>query len=298
MTNFIPPLTWFRAFECAARRLSFTKAAEDLNLTQSAISQHVRALEENLGCALFVRKHRGLILTDQGRRLLPQVSNAITTLASAADTFRTTTQNNVITVAASPSIARWYIVPHLKSFTDMHPDIAVRLTTGTWPDEFSHMDSDVEIRFDSAQSSDQTAKLLMPNEMQIVASPTLLSTETTSTSVMDTIKNHPLIQVIGTLDTWQDWASRKGFEGDLKAIALVESHGIAVEMARSGLGIAYTNGIVAAPSVADKSLHIIERSPNMPKEGYYMKTKTYGDDPIVETFAAWLRSLISKAQPQ
>ena len=275
MANFIPPLTWFRAFECAARRLSFTKAAEDLNLTQSAISQHVRALEENLGCALFIRKHRGLILTDQGRRLLPEVSNAISTLAIAANTFRTSRENKVITVAASPSITRWYIIPHLKSFTDAHPDVVVRLTTGTWPDEFSHVDCDVEIRFDSAQSSDQTAKLLTPNEMQIVAAPSMLALGGKAKLTVQDILKLPLIQVIGTSDTWQDWADKKGFKGDLKVVAQVESHGIAVEMARSGIGVAYTNAIVAAPSVADKSLRVIERSRHVPKEGYYMKTNPF-----------------------
>ena len=70
MTRTLPPLTWFRAFESAARHLSFTAAAGELSLTQSAISQHVRALEQRLGDRLFVRKARGVALTDAGRRLL------------------------------------------------------------------------------------------------------------------------------------------------------------------------------------------------------------------------------------
>ena len=76
MVQPLPPLAWFRAFECAARHLSFTLAAQELNLTQSAISQHIRSLEHRFGCALFIRKHRGIALTDQGRRLLPEVANA------------------------------------------------------------------------------------------------------------------------------------------------------------------------------------------------------------------------------
>ena len=137
MAQFIPPLTWFRAFESAARHLSFTKAADELNLTQSAISQHVRSLEGQFGCELFARKHRSLELTDNGRRLLPYVSNAISMLAAAAATFEVGTEKTILTIAASPSIARWCIVPNLKSFTDDNPDIAVRLITKTWPDEFS-----------------------------------------------------------------------------------------------------------------------------------------------------------------
>jgi len=240
MSGFIPPLTWFRAFESSARCLSFTKAADELNLTQSAISQHVRALEESLGCQLFIRKHRGLVLTDQGRRLLPSVSTGISTLSAAAETFRSPTQNNILTVASSLSIARWYIIPNLKSFTDAHPDVTVRLITGTWPDEFSNLDFDIEIRFDSAQSSNINATLLLPNAMQVVASPNLVPKKENGTYSAQEIAELPLIQVIGTSDTWLDWFKSNGVVTYLEPVASVESHGIAVELAQAGLGVAYT----------------------------------------------------------
>jgi LysR family glycine cleavage system transcriptional activator len=295
MARFIPPLTWFRAFESSARQLSFTKAAAELNLTQSAISQHVRALEDELGCPLFIRKHRGLMLTDQGRRLLPSVSTAISTLSSAAESFITYPENKTLTVATSSSIARWYIIPHLKTFTDAHPNVSVRLTTRSWPDEFSNLQHDVEIRFDSAQSSNDNATLLTPNAMQIVAAPSLLSKGRGYVYASHEIAALPLIQVVGTADTWQAWAKKRGVKTELKSVALVESYGVAIEMARAGLGVAYTNSIIAAPSVNDKSLQILEKITTSPKEGYYLKTRRTEQEPLAGEFANWLRGLIHEA---
>ena len=87
MANSLPPLTWFRAFEVAARHLNFTSAAEELNVTQSAVSQHVRALEQRFGVQLFERKARGLALTKSGRQLLPYVSGAVEELSKATKMF-------------------------------------------------------------------------------------------------------------------------------------------------------------------------------------------------------------------
>jgi len=292
MKKSIPPLTWFRAFESAARHLSFTKAAEELSLTQSAISQHVRALEEQFGCALFIRKHRGLALSDHGRRLLPSVSTAISTLASAAAAFETGASKKVLTVAASLSISRWYILPHLKSFTEQHRDIAIRLTSKTWPDEFSGLEADVEIRFDSSQSAGKNARLIEPNALQIVASPSLVKKKQSVAYAPEKIAQLPLIQVIGTADTWQEWARHNGITRPLDYVAFVESHGIAIDMARKGVGVAYTNGIIAAPSVKEKSLHILERIEAVPKEGYYLTKNSNDEDSASSLFSSWLDSII------
>ena len=87
MAKSLPPLPWFRSFEAAARSLSFTAAAQEIGLTQSAVSQQVKALETRLGVPLFVRRPRGLSLTDEGRKLLPQVAQALAGLAAAADSY-------------------------------------------------------------------------------------------------------------------------------------------------------------------------------------------------------------------
>ena len=100
-------MTWFRAFEAAARHLSFTAAADELGLTQSAVSQHVRALEVRFGIQLFQRRPRGLALTDDGRKLLPKVGVALDTLADAAATFDADPTSDLLTIATSVSVAQW-----------------------------------------------------------------------------------------------------------------------------------------------------------------------------------------------
>ena len=113
MSRHLPPLNWFRVFEAAARHQKFTAAADELGMTQSAVSQQIRALEERLATQLFLRQPRGLLLTDAGRKLLPKVSSSIENLKNATDMFDIGPSAGNLTVAASVSIAQWVIAPHL-----------------------------------------------------------------------------------------------------------------------------------------------------------------------------------------
>ena len=116
----MPPLTWFRAFDAAARHLNFTAAAEELGLTQSAISQHVRSLELRFGTILFERKPRGLALTDEGRRMVPDVSKALNTLADLSRDFDQRPEGPSLTIASSVSVAQWYLAQGIAGFSITH----------------------------------------------------------------------------------------------------------------------------------------------------------------------------------
>ena len=116
-------------------------------MTQSAVSQQVKALETRLGVPLFERKARGLALTDHGRRLLPQVDAALDTLSSATGAFFEDKPSRLLTVSASYSVIQWVIAPLLPAFRTDHPDLAIRFMGATWPDEFSQTPADIEIRF-------------------------------------------------------------------------------------------------------------------------------------------------------
>jgi LysR family glycine cleavage system transcriptional activator len=290
----LPPLTWIRAFESSARHLSFTRAAHELNLTQSAISQHVRSLEDRFGCALFVRKHRGLDLTDQGRRLIPPVTAAVAALTQAAATFDTNQEKQMLTISASLSISRWYIVPYLKTFTDRHEDVTVRLSTKTWPDEFFGSDADVEIRFDSKKSAGDDAILLAPNKMVVVAPPTYAGRSRGSSLTPAEIAAHRLVGVVGTADSWQAWATRNDIKEELNISAYVESHANAVDLARAGAGIAYTNYLIAAPSLADGSLVLLDNEPDAAQDGYYLHVKDSRNHAIAQEFSTWIQLNIAR----
>lgn len=288
MGRSLPPLNWFRAFESAARHLSFTSAAQEMGLTQSAVSQQVHSLEVRLGCVLFERKHRGLALTDEGRKLVPTVADALGSLRRATDSFDVGTRANVLTVATSVSIAQWYIVPRLQEFTARHSDVAIRLMTKVWPDEFAKLDVDVEIRFDSLASARPNSTLLGRNQIGLFAAPRLVGPVPEGGLSPDAICDHPLIQVVGTSDSWQDWARVHGYEGAVSPSVFVESYGMAVDLARAGAGIVLASTTIAAPCVQDGTLVPVSPHKVAASDGYHVTRDAAAHSDLPKTFADWL----------
>jgi LysR family glycine cleavage system transcriptional activator len=292
MPRALPPLAWFRAFESAGRHLSFTAAALELGMTQSAISQHVRSLENRFGSALFLRKHRGLTLTDEGRRLMPSVSSAISMLQVATEGFETEVSGEVLTVATSVSIAQWFLVPRLRVFLDENPGTSVRISTKVWSDEFHGTETDVEIRFDSPESANPKAKHLWSRSMVIVAEPEFVEKQCSNEITPAEIASCPLIQVVGTNDTWEHWARSRGVSENFDIACYVDSHGMAVDFARSGCGVALTNLAIAASSLLDGSLTTLEKNLLPARDGYYMTVISNDKPDLSERFAEWLESEI------
>jgi len=292
MARSLPPLAWFRAFECAARHLSFTLAAQELNLTQSAISQHVRSLEHKFGCALFVRKHRAIALTDQGRRLLPTVASAISILQSAADLFETPTDKRLLTISVSTSLAQWYLAPRLKDFAAQFPEVGFRVISKIWPDEFTGLNADVEIRFDAPSTAQTGSKKIGSSQLVIVAAPSLVSG--TEKFMPKQIENYPLIQVLGTTDTWNRWAIERKYQGALNIVCNVESHGAAVDFAIAGTGIALTSSLIAAPSLEEGSMISLEPECLAAHDGYYLTIAQNENFELATSFSNWLLEQIDQ----
>ena len=126
----LPSLTGLRAFEAAARCASFTAAAVELHVTQTAVSRSVKLLEGQLGCRLFERRANSLALTDQGRILLPELTAAFDLLASATRRTATASARPVLTVGVGPTFAMRWLIPRLGRFQQLHPGIEVHTTTG------------------------------------------------------------------------------------------------------------------------------------------------------------------------
>ena len=131
MTARLPSLNGLRAFEAAARHLSFTQAAAELNVTQTAISHQIRRLEEELGIRLFVRQNRALALTPKARDYLPGVRAAFNDLRLATDRLLRKDDDNVLTISTLASLAAKWLLPRLTAFQEAHPGIDVRITTST-----------------------------------------------------------------------------------------------------------------------------------------------------------------------
>ncbi len=127
MARSLPPLNALKAFEAAARHLSFTKSAAELNVTPAAVSHQVKALEELLGVPLFRRLTRALVLTDAGRAALPTLGQGFDLLADGVEQMRDHAESGVLTISVSPSFGAMWLVPRLERFRVRHPEIEIRM---------------------------------------------------------------------------------------------------------------------------------------------------------------------------
>src|SRR5246500_5060538 len=177
MTARLPSLNGLRAFEAAARHLSFTLAAAGLNVTQTAISHQIRRLEEELGLRLFVRKNRALTLTPKARDYLPGVRAAFNDLRLATDRLLRKDDDNVLTGSTFASLAAKWLLPRLTAFQEAHPGIDVRITTSTALVDFRGGGVDAAIRYGRGNWPGVRAEWLMADELFPVCSPSLLKGE-------------------------------------------------------------------------------------------------------------------------
>src|SRR5580700_5328149 len=173
MTARLPSLNGLRAFEAAARHLSFTVAASELNVTQTAISHQIRRLEEELGIRLFVRQNRALALTPQARDYLPGVRAAFNDLRLATDRLLRKDEH-VLTVSTLASLAAKWLLPRLSAFQETHPGIDVRITTSPGLVDFRNGDVDAAIRYGRGHWPGTRADWLTADELFPVCSPVLL----------------------------------------------------------------------------------------------------------------------------
>src|SRR4051812_30751437 len=170
----LPSLNGLRAFEAAARHMSFTLAASELNVTQTAISHQIRRLEEELGIRLFVRQNRTLSLTPEAKEYLPGIRAAFNDLRLATDRLLRKDDGNVLTVSTLASLAAKWLLPRISSFQQQHPGIDVRITTSTALVDFRRDGVDAAIRYGRGQWPGLRADWLMADKMFPVCSPELL----------------------------------------------------------------------------------------------------------------------------
>ena len=215
MTARLPSLNGLRAFEAAARHLSFTLAASELNVTQTAISHQIRRLEEELGIRLFIRQNRALALTPEARDYLPGVRAAFNDLRLATDRLLRKEDDKVLTVSTLASLAAKWLLPRLTDFQEQHPGIAVRITTSTGLVDFQRDNVDAAIRYGRGQWPGVRADWLMADELFPVCSPSLLRADKPLRRPED-LRNHPLLHTSNTnSDDWRLWLTAAGLPVDI-----------------------------------------------------------------------------------
>src|SRR6201987_4771692 len=176
MNSHLPPLSSLRAFEAAARHMSFSKAADELHVTPAAISHQIHALEEDLGVRLFHRGNRAIELTASARVLLPGLSDAFAGIQTAVRRLRQHNDTGTLTITASPSIAAKWLVLRLHRFQAQWPEIDVRISTSDDLVDLTRGDFDLAIRYGAGRYPGLAVELLMQNEVFPACSPQLLET--------------------------------------------------------------------------------------------------------------------------
>jgi len=200
----IAPLNPLRAFEAAARHLSFTQAADELCVTQGAVSRSVKALEDYLGEPLFERCHNGLLLSEKSDMLAHRLTDIFDRLGAATAEFRGQTRVQVLTVRTYTSFMIGFLLPNLTNFQVLHPKVKVRLVSGTDSVELSRSQEDVRIRYGHGQWRDVESTLLFRDELRPVCSPKLLDPAKRPYPI-EVLKDLVLLHQEYRRNDWPDW---------------------------------------------------------------------------------------------
>ncbi|MGF1593579.1 MAG: transcriptional regulator GcvA [Kiloniellaceae bacterium] len=208
MQKKLPPLNALRAFEAGARHLSFTRAAEELHVTQAAVSHQVKALEAHLGYPLFKRMTRKLGLTEQGRVLFPVVSEAFLRIAEAADDLRSSGDSRTLSVSVTPAFGAKWLVYRLPKFWQKHPDIDLKVHHSIACADLRYDDVDIAIRFGAGRWDGVESEFVVRVDYTPVCSPALLEGEHPLTCPGD-LSHHTLLHE-DDYDGWTQWLAVAG----------------------------------------------------------------------------------------
>src|SRR5947209_3488315 len=193
--NVMPSLDLLRGFEAAARHLSFTRAGEELFLTQSAVSRQMKELEDQLGVALFQRRHRALALTEAGQQFYAAAAQVITVMRDATERLRAQSgRRRPLSVTTTNSFAALWLIPRLAGFTQAHADVDVRITADTRVQDLERDGLDIAIRHGPPSLAGPNALKLFGERVFPVCSPKLMRDKKRPLRIPGDLKNHVLLQ--------------------------------------------------------------------------------------------------------
>jgi len=282
MQNALPPLGWLRAFEAAARHLSFTGAARDLNMTQSAVSQQIKSLEAFLGTPLFHRRPRALELTESGITYLPVVRDAFRTLVRGTRAV-TGTDQDVVQVQSNLTFAIHWLAPRLPRFRRQHPDVHLSISTELWEPRELAEGADIEIRYSLRPADTVRAELLRSDHYYPVCAPGYAVT-------LDNLASHPLYDCSNLLCNWAAWAEDQALAWPNPTITYVTTFSVTLAIALSGGGLALAHDTIAAGLLSAGQLVAPFAHRAVMPEAYYLILSPQAEHSSgAMAFAAWLR---------
>ena len=291
----LPPLNALRAFEAAARHLSFEKAGDEIAVTASAVGQQVKALEAWFGRPLFVRQPaRGVALTPLGERYAAAVTEILNRLDEATARALKPEVSNVITVSAMPSLASNWLIPRLGRFRERHPEIDVRVSVSMHLTDFAREDVDIAIRFGRGHYPRLRTDLLMEEYFFAVCSAALLKNPERPLREPADLRHHVLVHeaVEGVPDyiTWDRWLQAVGVEGiDTSRGPRFTHTYLCLQAAASGQGVALaTNVLIGDYLDAGRLVRPFPHQVKGAYQYYIVCPEETADKPALAAFRAWL----------
>lgn len=293
----LPPLNALRAFEAVARSLSFTRAADQLLVTQSAVSRQVKNLEDILGVQLLKRKGP-LELTEEGRKLLPVLTGSFDRIAEVIAGIKTTHANPPLTLSLPPTFARRMAMPRLADFQRKHPDLEIRIDTPPSNVEFATAPVDMAIFFGSNTVDALIVDLLMREEFTAVCSPRLAAGA--GNDLAQFIRTRPLLHVRQGEDLYQCWsifAAQTGLEDmPVDRGIVLETADLVIESAINDSGVGMLDPRLIPEEL--KSGRLVTPFKTAVKSGrsYFLVSRVEEIDiPRIAAFRAWVIEQFAKA---
>src|SRR4051812_9888797 len=294
-TNALPPLDLLVGFEAAARHLSFTKAGEELFLTQSAVSRQIKELEEQLGVPLFQRRHRALSLTEAGQQFYASAAQVLATMRAATERLRAQSgRRRPLSVTTTNSFAALWLVPRLAGFTRTHPGIDVRIMAETRVQDLERDGLDLAIRHGPAALAGPNAVRLMGERVFPVCSPKLLKKIPLEKPA--DLAQHVLLQYDDPdgRHPWLHWKTWLEVEriAQLRPAGTLSFSGYEqiIPAALAGHGVALGRSPLVKDLIASGELLAPFKSSADPARAYFaIVSKSAEGRPEVGDFLSWLR---------
>ena len=293
-TRRLPPLNALRAFEAAARHLSFSAAAAELHVTPAAISHQIKTLEDDLGIKLFRRLNREVRLTDAGQACLPGLRDGFDRIAEAVGLAQRQEAAGFLTVSASPAVAAKFLVPRVEKFRELHPQIDLRVDASMHLVDFARENVHVALRYGRGHYPGLDVRLLMRTEVVPVCAPALLRGPHPLRTPAD-LRHHMLIHDETltndpSASDWAMWLRAAGVDG-------VDSHrglrfnqvALALDAAIAGRGIVLTRNVFAADDLAaGRLVRLFDRSMPVDFAVYIVTPPKASALPKVKAFSDWV----------
>lgn len=277
------------AFESAARHQSFTAAATELSLTQSAVSRQIRALEDFLGYPLFVRDRQTVRLTMAGAAYAQEIREALGRLSKATLGFRTNPEGGTLHLAIRPTFGTRWLAPRLPRFLAVHPGVTINLTTRLGHFDFQVDQIDAAIHFGLPDWPGVKFDFLRKEEVVPACSQQMCDSHGFSTPA--DLLHAPLLHLAGRRDAWQQWFAAMGVEsGEVPGMA-VDQFTMAAQAAIAGLGVALLPAFLIESELARGDLIIPINRPMESREHYYLAWPLSKENyPPLAAFRGWLKN--------